>query len=113
MVRTIAPADALPSAFRLIRQNDLRNRAIAKEHKDECAEKLRERRSELMADPGPQQIRVRLDYMLLRNLVVDRRTVLSMWLVRCGCYWSLSLGVLVWLSVLRIFCMGCQWACRC
>lgn len=113
MVRTIAPADALPSAFCLIRQNDLRNRAIAKEHKYECAEKLRERRSELVADPGPQQIRMRLDYMLLRNLVVDWRTVLSMWLVRCVCDWGLLLGVLVWLSVLHILCMGSQWACRC
>jgi len=81
--QTPAPCDGLVVAFLACAENDLGNDTITEHDQDECAKELREGFTELVSYSAPYQVWLCLNSILLRTVVVDGRTMLSMryWLL--------------------------------
>jgi hypothetical protein len=56
-------------------QNDLGNDAVAKQDQDKDTEELGEGLAAVVADSAPEKIGLGLNDIVLRDLVVDKRTV--------------------------------------
>jgi hypothetical protein len=74
-----SPRDRLITALLTLAQNDLSHNTISKHEEDEDAEELGQGLSQMAPHTGPPKVWVRRNSILLRDLVVDNRTVLSVW----------------------------------